>query len=186
MKKIFLFLIILSCFKLSAQEVGIIKHKKEIGIEVEKYPVGIISAITYNYFFKETWALRFRLGGNFADRKDVSGLNDNEIANGFGGSFGVNKYVSCWKGNFIFGANLDVWNTWTKWIDYSEVVQEGKTYTLVIQPWINAGYLYNFSDKLNGGLNIGFGKEINAITRGERVGQGLMGSVSILLNYRLN
>lgn len=186
MKNIIFFLIITSFIKLSAQEVETFKHKKEIGIEVEKYPVGIIPAITYNYFFKETWAMRFRIGGNFADRKDVSGLNDDEIANGFGGSVGVNKYVQCWNGNFIFGANLDVWNTWTKWKDYSEVVQEGKTYTLVIQPWINAGYLYNFSSNFNAGLNLGFGKEINAITRGEAVGQGLMGSISILGNYKLN
>lgn len=169
-----------------SQQKSEVIEKREIGLEVQKYPVGIITVITYNYFFKESWAMRFRFGGNFADRKDASGFNDDEKANGLGGSFGINKYVRSGNGNFIFGANADVWNMWTKWIDYSEVPQKGKTYTLVIQPWINAGYLYNFSNKFNAGITLGFGREINVITDGENVGQGLMGSLTVSGNYKLN
>ncbi|WP_293890147.1 hypothetical protein [Flavobacterium sp.] len=186
MKRIIYLWVLFSFSNSFSQQKSEVKEKREIGLEIQKYPVGTITVITYNYFFKETWAMRFRVGGNFANRKDESGFNDDEKANGFGGSFGINKYVRSGNGNFIFGANVDVWNMWTKWIDYSEIPQNGKTYTLVIQPWINAGYLYNFSKKFNAGIYLGFGREINVITDGENVGQGLMGSLTLSGNYKLN
>ena len=143
--------------------------------------------VTANIFIKEDLALRFRLGGNFANRDDFSGFNDDEIANGFGGSFGVLKYVPYWKGNFIFGASMDTWNMWTDWKDELNSVNptSGTTYNLVIQPWINAGYLYNLSSKWNTGISVGLGREINVITRGDNVGEGWMGIATISLNYVL-
>jgi hypothetical protein len=51
----------------------------------------------------------------------------------------------------------------------------GTTYNLVIQPLVNTGYLYNLSNKWNTGISLGFGREINIITRGENVGEGWMG-----------
>jgi hypothetical protein len=144
--------------------------------------------ITSNIFIKEDLALRFRLGGNFADREDFSGFNDDEVADGFGGSVGLVKYIPYWKGNFIFGGSLDVWNMWTDWKDGLNTPNptSGTTYNLVIQPWVNAGYLYNLSNKWNAGISIGLGREINVITRGENVGEGWMGIATFSLNYVLN
>ena len=92
------------------------------------------------------------------------------------------------KGNFIFGASLDIWNMWTNWKDNlnTPTPTQGKTYTLVVQPWINAGYLFIISNKINAGLSIGFGREINAITKGERVGEGFMGIAAASINYKIN
>lgn len=165
-----------------------IKRKIEIGTELQVYPVGYMTMITSNIFIKEDLALRFRLGGNFANREDFSGFNDDEVAEGFGGSFGLVKYMPYWKGNFIFGASLDTWNMWTKWKDGINTSNptSGTTYNLVIQPWINAGYLYNLSNKWNAGISLGFGREINVITRGENVGEGWMGIATFSLNYVLN
>ncbi|CAH8281978.1 hypothetical protein EV196_11259 [Mariniflexile fucanivorans] len=165
-----------------------IKRKIEIGTELQLYPVGYMPMITSNIFIKEDWALRFRLGGNFANREDFSGFNDDEVAKGFGGSFGIVKYLPYWKGNFVFGASLDAWNMWTKWKDgiNTPFPTSGTTYNLVIQPWVNAGYLYNLSNQWNTGISLGFGREINVITRGENVGEGWMGIATFSLNYVLN
>jgi len=188
-KNLFFFALLFSSIQLFSQdEENNHKRKMELGTELQLYPVGYMTMITSNIFIREDWTLRFRLGGNFANREDFSGFNDNEVAKGFGGSFGLVKYVPYWKGNFIFGASFDTWNMWTKWKDGINTTNptSGTTYNLVIQPWVNAGYLYNLSNKLNTGISLGFGREINVITRGEKVGEGWMGIATLSLNYLLN
>ena len=189
----YLSLVIIACILISTHvfsqsEEHTQKRKIELGTELQVYPVGYMTMITSNIFIKEDLALRFRLGGNFADREDFSGFNDDEVADGFGGSVGLVKYVPYWKGNFIFGGSLDVWNMWTDWKDGLNTPNptSGTTYNLVIQPWVNAGYLYNLSNKWNAGISIGLGREINVITRGENVGEGWMGIATFSLNYVLN
>lgn len=188
-KNLFFVALLFSSIQLFSQdEENNHKRKMELGTELQLYPVGYMTMITSNIFIREDWTLRFRLGGNFANREDFSGFNDNEVAKGFGGSFGLVKYVPYWKGNFIFGASFDTWNMWTKWKDGINTTNptSGTTYNLVIQPWVNAGYLYNLSNKLNTGISLGFGREINVITRGEKVGEGWMGIATLSLNYLLN
>ena len=187
-KLLIVVLLLVSAQGFSQSEENSSKRKIEIGTELQLYPVGYMTMITTNIFIKEDLALRFRLGGNFANREDFSGFNDDEVAEGFGGSFGFVKYVSYWKGNFIFGASLDTWNMWTKWKDGINTSNptSGTTYNLVIQPWVNAGYLYNLSNKWNAGISVGLGREVNVITRGENVGEGWMGIATFSLNYILN
>jgi len=188
-KNLFFVALLFSSIQLFSQdEENNHKRKMELGTELQLYPAGYMTMITSNIFIREDWTLRFRLGGNFANREDFSGFNDNEVAKGFGGSFGLVKYVPYWKGNFIFGASFDTWNMWTKWKDGINTTNptSGTTYNLVIQPWVNAGYLYNLSNKLNTGISLGFGREINVITRGEKVGEGWMGIATLSLNYLLN
>jgi hypothetical protein len=160
--------------------------KIEIGTELQLYPVGFMPMITSNIFIKEDWALRFRIGGNFANRQDFSGYNDDEVAKGFGGSVGVVKYFpSWWKGKIFVGVTLDTWNMWTEWQDGTKTPNptSGTTYNLVLQPWANVGYQYNISSKWNAGISAGFGREINVITRGEKVGEGWMGIATFSVNY---
>ena len=162
------------------------KFKKfEIGTEFQLYPVGYIPTLTTNYYLNENLALRFRIGGNFANRQDFSGLNDDEKAKGYGGSIGVYKFLKPNKtGKFFIGFSIDGWNMWVKWIDKSELINKGETYNLVIQPWINAGYYYNLNKNISIGGGLGFGREINVITKGEEVGQGFMGSLTIGTNIK--
>lgn len=183
-----LVLILMSFQAFSQSEEKTNKRKIEFGTELQVYPVGYMPMITSNIFIKEDLALRFRLGSNLANRNDFSGFNDDEVASGFGGSIGLVKYVPHWKGNFIFGASLDTWNMWTKWKDGINTANPttGTTYNLVIQPWVNTGYLYNLSKKWNTGISLGLGREINIITRGENVGEGWMGIATFSLNYVLH
>ena len=187
-KLLIILILLVSAQVFSQSEENTQKRKIELGTELQVYPVGYMTMITSNIFIKEDLALRFRLGGNFADREDFSGFNDDEVADGFGGSVGLVKYIPYWKGNFIFGASLDTWNMWTDWKDGLNTPNptSGTTYNLVIQPWVNAGYLYNLSNKWNTGISIGLGREINVITRGENVGEGWMGIATFSLNYVLN
>ncbi len=185
-KKIILcYFIIYSALSFAQKKNNLKTKKVEFGTEIQAYPVGFITTVTSTVFVKENIAIRFRIGGNFANRKDFSGFNDDEKTSGFGGSFGLLKYFPYKNGNIILGANVDGWNMWTRWKEAIETLnpQQGTTYNLVIQPGLNAGYLYNVSKKLNLGLTLGIGREINIITRGENVGQGWIGSLSLITNY---
>ena len=159
------------------------KTKVEIGFELEKYPVGFMPTLTSNIFLNKNLALRFRVGGNFADRGNNSGFNDSEIAKGFGASVGIVKYFSVKQAHIIAGFATDFWFMKTDWIDGT---LKGTTTNLVIQPWISTGYLYDFSTKFNAGIILGFGREINTFNKGEQVGHGFMGSISAQANYKLN
>lgn len=187
LKKMFVLLYFsLFSFVLFAQTKSNSAYKKiEFGTEFQIYPVGFITAITSNIFIKENLAMQLRIGGNFANRQNFSGLNDNELAKGFGGSIGLLKYFPYRKGNFIAGAHIDGWNMWTHWKDGVNTSNptQGITYNFVVQPWINGGYLYDISKKLNIGLTLGIGKEINVITRGDTVGEGWIGSLSLVSNF---
>ncbi|MDT8416316.1 MAG: hypothetical protein RQ864_00780 [Lutibacter sp.] len=180
-----LFIVILSVQVFAQSESNLSPRKIEFGTEIQLYPVGYITTITSNIFIKENLAIRLRVGGNFADREDFSGRNDDEKADGFGGSVGLVKYFPYRRGNFIAGAHLDGWNMWTDWKDgvNTDNPTQGTTYNFVLQPWINGGYLYDVSKKLNLGLTAGFGREINVITSGEKVGEGWMGSLSFIANF---
>lgn len=164
-------------------------HKIEVGAELQLYPVGYMPMITSNIYINADWALRFRIGGNFANRKDFSGFNDDEVAKGFGGSVGLVRYFSSrWNGKTYIGATLDSWNMWTKWKDGVQTLNptSGTTYNLVIQPWLNAGYQYPITEKWNIVASLGFGREINVITSGEKVGEGWMGIATISTNILLH
>ena len=127
------------------------------------------------------------MGGNFTDRQDFSDYNDHEEGSGFGGTFGYRKHFPQKSGDFIVGLNADIWNMWIQWYnDYGFATTYGTSYTLVLQPWIEAGYLFRFSHSpIQIGLSGGFGREINVITEGEEVGHGWMGSVLLYAQYAL-
>ncbi len=77
------------------------KTKIEFGTELELYPVGYMPTITSNVFLKDDLALRFRLGGNFANRKDFSGINDDEVERKFSLS------LESFKERNIFGVSVE-------------------------------------------------------------------------------
>ena len=188
-KLLFLGVLLGSLNSFSQSEEKTNSKKIEIGTELQLYPVGFMPMLTSNIFIKEDWALRFRIGGNFANRQDFSGYNDDEVAKGFGGSVGVVKYFpSWWNGKTFVGVTLDTWNMWTDWQDGLQTPNptSGTTYNVVLQPWANVGYQYPISNKWNAGISAGFGREINVITRGEKVGEGWMGIATFSVNYIVN
>jgi hypothetical protein len=158
-----------------------------IGGSVQVYPAGVILNLVGMKNLSDRKAILLRLGINLANRKDFSEYNDKETGGGFGASIGYRYFFPIKTGNFFAGLNTDIWNMWINW--ENEVVPpnkaNGQSYTLVVQPWIEAGYEYPFKkNNFYIGLSTGFGREINVITSGKDVGQGWMNSV--LFNFGWN
>lgn len=162
--------------------------RTDLGLSVQLYPAGIIATVNAEIFLKEKSSLLFRIGGNIADRKDFSPYNDNEKGNGYGGTIGYRKHFNLKRGNIIVGLNTDVWNMWIDWKnDIGKINQtQGTTYTLVLQPWLEAGYFLGIGKSpFQLGLSTGFGREINIVTNGKDVGQGWMNSVLLSFQYAI-
>lgn len=162
--------------------------RTDIGLSVQLYPAGIIPTVNLERYLSENSSLLFRLGGNFADRQDFSDVNDNEEGSGFGGTIGYHKHYPLKKGEIIAGFNTDLWNLWIDWRDGIGTPNEtsGTTYTLVLQPWLEAGYFFNLNNtKSKLGITAGFGREINVITNGEEVAQDWIASLSLQYKFQL-
>lgn len=156
------------------------EHNSTFGVSVQVYPSGIIPTINFEYYLTKNTSLQYRLRANIIDRQDYSNENDEEKGLGFGGSFGYRYHVLLKKNEFIIGANLDLWNTWIDWKNNINAIQtSGNTYTLVLQPWLEAGYFFKLKNTSKIGFTGGFGREINIISNGKDVAQGWIGSLSI-------
>ena len=161
--------------------------RTDLGISVQLYPAGVIPTINLEHYISENSSLLFRLGGNFTDRQDFSDENDHEEGAGFGGSFGYRRHFPLAKGKIVAGLHFDAWNLWIDWEDSNTSPISGTTYTLVLQPWLEAGYfipIKNSSSQI--GITAGFGSEINAITSGEEVAQDWIASLSLHYLFSLS
>uniref|UniRef100_UPI003306329A hypothetical protein n=2 Tax=uncultured Croceitalea sp. TaxID=1798908 RepID=UPI003306329A len=181
------FIIIIFGFtSLIAQDVS--DKRTDLGVSVQLYPAGIIPTVNLEYYLEENASLLFRLGLNIVDRQDFSDFNLTEEGTGFGGSVGYRRHFPSGKGKFIAGLNIDIWSLTIDWTDVgpADGIVAGSTYTLVIQPWLEGGYFLPIKHtKSQIGLTLGFGREINAITSGDEVEQGFIGSVSLQYSFRL-
>lgn len=179
----FIFLLILP-LNIRAQAPTKDMKEKILGGSVQVYPAGLILNLVGQKNLSDRQAILLRLGMNLADRKDFSEYNDMETGGGFGASIGYRYYFPIKTGKFFTGLNADIWNMWINWENefIPPIETNGQTYTLVIQPWLEAGYEYQFKkSNFSIGLSTGFGREINVITKGKAVGQGWMNS--ILFNF---
>lgn len=162
--------------------------RNDLGASIQFYPAGIIPAVNLEHYLSENSSLVFRLGLNIVDRQDFSDFNETEEGTGFGGSIGYRKHFPSGKGKFVAGLNLDVWSLTIDWTDLesSGTLVSGSTYTLVVQPWLEGGYFLPIKNtKSQLGLTLGIGREINAITSGDQVEQGFIGSISLQYLFQL-
>ncbi|MFD2587635.1 hypothetical protein ACFSQJ_11880 [Croceitalea marina] len=163
-------------------------NRTDLGVSLQLYPAGIIPTLNLEHYFDKKSSLLLRVGLNIVDRKDFSDFNQTETGTGFGGSIGYRKHFPSGKGKFIAGINLDIWSLTIDWTDIgpTDAPTSGGTYTLVIQPWLEGGYFLPIKNtKSQIGLTVGFGREINAITSGDEVEQGFIGSVSLQYMFAL-
>jgi len=160
-----------------------------LGVSVQVYPAGIIPTVNLEQYFTKRSSLVYRLGANIVDRQDFSAENDEEKGGGFGASIGYRIHYPLRNGEIITGINMDVWNLWVDWRDKLpfQNMTSGTTYTLVIQPWLEAGYFFhlkNSNSKI--GITAGFGREINTIVDGKQVAQDWIASVTVQYVLSLN
>lgn len=158
-----------------------------LGTSIQVYPAGIIPTINYEQSLNEKSSILYRLGVNIIDRQDFSDENDDETGFGYGGSIGYRLHFPSGNNEFIAGINLDLWNTRIDWQDNLDSVNptSGTTDTFVVQPWLEGGYFLNFNNNSKLGLTIGLGQEINVITNGDEVGQGLIGTLSVQYYFKI-
>lgn len=185
--RVFLALVVLGALHLKAQDSNSSNKRTDLGVSIQAYPAGIIPTINLEHYLNESSSILFRLGGNFTDRQDFSDENDTEEGEGFGGTIGFRKHFPSGKGKFIAGLNMDVWSLNIDWTDASNPLQtSGSTYILVLQPWLEGGYFLPIKNsKSQIGLTLGVGREINAITSGDEVAQGFIGSISLQYQFSL-
>ncbi len=169
MRKLILFLFLLSFCSLSSQETG------DLTAEFQVYPTGFIPGIAYDHHIGISSALSFRLGANIFDHRDL-GVQDDEDGNGFGGSVGYRKYFSESRSKWHWGLRTDVWFSNVDWQNIGpqgEVIM-GETSITVIQPTASFGYAFVSEGGFYVSPAISYGVEWNVRTEGEPTGEGLI------------
>jgi len=156
--------------------------ENRFGLGLQVYPAGFIPTVSYEHYLGPRTSLLYRVGANITDRRDFSSKNEEEKGSGFGGSVGYRTYVPLQKGSLVFGLHADLWNLWIDWNNPpgSQWPLSGTTYILVLQPWLEAGYIIPIKkSRSRVGFSLGFGREINLITDGRAVEQDWIASARI-------
>lgn len=157
-----------------------------LGPEYNFYPAGHILGIQVESPFKSTvHSWNARLAYNMSDRKDFSGLNDNEEGGGPGISVGYRYYPLKECSGIYLGLRADLWRMKINWTDSSELVPKGETRITVFQPTFELGYLFHIGENWDLGTAFVNGFEINLQTDGEEVGQGWITLWQLRLSRRL-
>jgi hypothetical protein len=161
------------------------KGKYSLGFGVQAYPAGIMPTFDLSVNHSTKWTSIYRLGLNIVDRQDFSSYNTTEVGSGFGGSYGIRYFFKEEKGIYA-GLWTDLWYLDLEWTDSDKGTPEaGNTQIFVVQPWLELGYLWTFSEnRQHFGIGAGFGREINIITTGDEVEQGAIGSLKLNWGYR--
>lgn len=162
-------------------------NKNEVlncGIEVQGYPAGIIPGLTADFILKNKLAINTRLGVNLIDRHDWA-VNENEYGFGYGGTVGLRYYQRPFSRGFLGGVRLDFWREKIYWKNSAFNPIKGESKTLVLQPTLEIGYFWRNINRspFGFGITTAMGFEINFITKGKPVGQGLINLVGVLITY---
>ncbi|MCB0625730.1 MAG: hypothetical protein KDC43_17875 [Saprospiraceae bacterium] len=156
----------------------------DLSFEFQAYPTGLLPGIRLERGFDDHHALHLRAGYNWVRHRDL-GEWDDERGGGFGGTLGYRFYLGEGRQNWFFGARSDLWFNQIDWQDLDDdgnLLAEGTSDIVVLQPTAEAGYLFTFgNDSWLFAPSLGFGLEINVQTEGEEVGQGAI----LLLGFTL-
>jgi hypothetical protein len=145
-----------------------------IGMEAQAYPTGQIFGLTFEKILSQKDALHLRLGYNRVRHGDA-GVHDEETGGGFGFTLGYRRYFSNTPTTWHLGFRNDCWFNTIDWKDFkNSSIQSGTSKILVIQPILEGGYLFSFKNNWILDLSLAFGVEINAKTKGEPTGEGLI------------
>lgn len=151
------------------------KSKFMTGAEIQWYPAGWIIGPAVNYAISPKHNINARIAVNLTNRRDWSGLNDDEKGKGFGGSVGYRFLFTPNKNSFFLGARVDVWGMKIDWKDNigTPIELRGSTNITILQPAAEVGYWLRFKNQnWNLLFSAGGGAEINVKTKGKEVGQG--------------
>ena len=143
----------------------------DVGVEVQGYPAGVISALRARVELLDHFALFGYLALNITERQDF-GEHDDEDGLGFGGGLAARVYWNADRTGFHAGARLDVWSIAIDWQDTVDRQAQGTTDIVVVQPTGQLGYTFRIGDRFLLEPTLSLGAEINVVEDGESVGQG--------------
>jgi hypothetical protein len=153
-----------------------------LGIEVQGYPAGLISAVRFDLPVGRRGSVGVTAGYNLTDRRDF-GEHDDEQGGGFGVGLLTTQRLGGGASGFFLGWRVDLWWLEIDWEDRAPV-RTGTTKITVLQPTGRAGHAWSLADgRLRIEAGLGLGAEVNIRPRGEAVGDGaiLLGGVGLLL-----
>ncbi|MEZ4918910.1 MAG: hypothetical protein R2792_07345 [Saprospiraceae bacterium] len=145
-----------------------------LGLEVQGYPTGMISAVQLEYVTAKCHAFHMRAGYNMVRHRD-QGVSDDERGGGPGFSLGYRHVYGPKSNQWHLGVRNDLWFNKINWEDLHAdgVLHSGTTRIVVLQPTVEAacrlpipGTEFYYSP------SIAFGFEVNVVTNGKEVGQG--------------
>ncbi len=155
---------------------GTVAGEREIGVEVQAYPTGVVAAVDAKVPLKKDGRfLTFRVGYNDVDRDD-NGERDDEKGGGPGISAGWQRMFSAENRGWFAGVRADLWFLEIDWIDQPGMPGQtsGTTDVIVLQPTGRIGYRLPFGEERNWSFEpaASLGVEWNIDTSGADVGQG--------------
>jgi len=179
MRKILVVLYLSLSFIICAQA------QRDISIEFQLYPTGVIPTLSYDHGLGASSAFTVRLGANIFDHRDL-GVHQGEEGSGFGGSIGYKKYLGSTRDGLFWRVRNDLWFNNVDWFDIGPADQriEGKTAITVLQPTASIGYTILTSTEIVISPSLSFGYEWNVKTSGEPTGEGTIVLLGVQIGKR--
>jgi hypothetical protein len=153
-----------------------------VRLELRAYPSGQIAGVGWESGLPLLGAQYRGSAAVFYNRarRGDSGVHQEERGSGYGGGLAVERYFSSNQLGWYAGVRADVFSVR---IDYRDGNIAGSSRVTVVQPTINAGYAFDLGNQQRLQLSLGVGAEINARTRGEKVGDGAIGLAGVSLSW---
>lgn len=156
---------------LGLQALACAQTTTDLSFEFQAYPTGLIPGIRLEWGFQERHALHLRVGYNWIRHRDL-GVHADERGDGFGGTLGYRYFLSQDFRAWFLGLRADIWRNKVAWEDPNA---SGVSNIWVLQPTLEGGYLFLLGEnQWIFAPSLAFGAEINVVTEGAEVGQGLI------------
>lgn len=156
----------------------------DLNVECQVYPTGIIPGLRLEHAFAQKNAVHLRLGYQIIDHRDL-GKHDDETGSGYGLTVGYKRYFKQGFKGFSLALRNDIWFNDIDWVNTSGILTtQGNTDVTVVQPTLEAGWLFVSGKKFIFSPTLAFGYEINVKTKGEPTGEGAILLMGLLFGYR--
>ena len=161
------------------------KPPRDISLEVQVYPTGVISGVRFEFALDDKQAVHLRLAVQDIDHED-EGEQDDEQGDGAGFTLGYKRYLRAGHVGPAISFKTDLWFNTLDWRDDIGTAMErsGTTDVTVLQPTIEVSWLYPLGKSFFITPTAAAGFEINIDTDGEDVGEGFIFLGGLIIGKR--